>query len=458
MTFYRSRTFGLLRTSNLCAVMLAFSAVLHAQEGKPQKQEPSSALDRALKELPEDPPAQSREPDSPFRLLDISADMLFAVGGSTERDESLRNLQGGGHDPRKRGFNVQAIELSMIGAIDPYFRGETHLVYFIDEEGESRFELEEAFLQTTSLPHGFGVEAGMFFTEFGRINPQHAHQWQWLDQPVIHSRLFGADGMRGPGVRASWLAPTQWFSEFHAGVQNSGGETMASFNGSDELAEERPIGGRPWVESETSSMSDLVYLVRWVNATDLGENTEASLGLSGLFGPNSSGSDGNTRIYGADLVLKWTDPNSHRGAPFFAWESEFLYRDYRADGFLSDGGTSNPADDINVASTSLDDYGLYTQIVYGVTDRWRAGLRYEFASGDGQNWDEDNRTLSDRGTDPFRDDRQRVSPLVSWHLSEYSRLRLQYNYDMADHLPSGDAHTVWLGVEVLLGSHPAHKF
>ncbi len=59
--------------------------------------------------------------------------MLFAVGGSTERDESLRNLQGGGHDPRRRGFNVQAVELGLVGALDPNLRGEAHTIYFIDE-------------------------------------------------------------------------------------------------------------------------------------------------------------------------------------------------------------------------------------------------------------------------------------------------------------------------------------
>jgi hypothetical protein len=63
-----------------------------------------------------------------------------------------------------------------------------------------------------------------------------------------------------------------------------------------------------------------------------------------------------------------------------------------------------------------------------------------------------------READPFRDTRYRVSPLLVRHLSEFFRLRLQYNYDRADHLAQGDAHTVWLGVEFLYGAHPAHKY
>jgi hypothetical protein len=53
----------------------------------------------------------------------------------------------------------------------------------------------------------------------------------------------------------------------------------------------------------------------------------------------------------------------------------------------------------------------------------------------------------------------RVSPLLIYQPSEFSRIRLQYNLDRADFLEDGDhAHGVWLGFEWLFGSHPAHSF
>ena len=236
-----------------------------------QKQQPAapqtqseSPLDQALKESG----SEERQPVSTdlwsrrigganLRLLDLSLDGLFAGGASTEREETLQDLEGGGHDPRKRGFTVQNVEMSLMGAVDPYFTGEAHLVYFIDPlEGESVFELEEAFLTTTALPYGLQLEAGQFFTEFGHINPRHPHQWDWQDQPVINTRLFGPDGMRGPGFRLGWLLPTPqlsetpWFSELHFGMQNANGETMASFLANEEFYEERPIGGRPFVQRD----------------------------------------------------------------------------------------------------------------------------------------------------------------------------------------------------------------
>ena len=89
-----------------------------------------------------------------LRLIDVSFDGLFAAGASTERDQPLQFLQGGGHDPRKRGFTVQNVELSFSGAVDPYLNAESHIVYFLDPiTGESKVELEEAFFTTQKLPY-----------------------------------------------------------------------------------------------------------------------------------------------------------------------------------------------------------------------------------------------------------------------------------------------------------------
>ena len=81
---------------------------------------------------------------------------------------------------------------------------------------------------------------------------------------------------------------------------------------------------------------------------------------------------------------------------------------------------------------SSEDWGFYTQLLYGFHPGWAAGLRYEFTGGSG----ESVREFGSRNQDPFRDDRHRVSPLLAWYITEFSRLRLQYNYDRADHLKS----------------------
>ncbi|MGA0869945.1 MAG: hypothetical protein ACO3UM_13540, partial [Planctomycetota bacterium] len=283
------------------AALLALASAARAQD--PAEQARRDALEAALAEIQLDdsrataPRAPSVIPSSqsglgsigPFRLLDLSFDLLTAAGGSTESDESLQSLQGGGHDPRKRGFTIQNAEMAIIGAIDPYFRAETNLIWFIDPiEGETVVELEEAFLTTTSLPYGLQLEVGQMFTEFGRINPNHPHSWDFIDQPFVLSRMFGPDGIRAPGARLSWLTPLPWFAEVHFGVQNANGEAMASFLANDEFFEERAIGGRAFAEREVRSFADMLYLARVVQSWQPSDSTTIALGGSALFGPNAS--------------------------------------------------------------------------------------------------------------------------------------------------------------------------
>lgn len=392
---------------------------------------------------------------SRLRLIDISLDVLVATGVSTAQDEELENLQGGGHDPKRRGFTLQQAELSLIGAVDPYFHAEAHLLASEDE-----IELEEAFIQTLALPSGLELEVGYFLTEFGRLNPTHPHAWNWLDQPIVNTRLFGGEGMRGAGMRLAKLLPTPWYSQFHVGVQNADGEFMASFlggeighaHGAEEEAEheELGLGGRPIVDREVRNLKDLVYLVRWENAVDVSSTWSGKFGVSGLYGPNFTGPDGETWIYGADFLLKWLPETNRRGRPFFRLEGEINQRELKADEFFDE------VEGESIAGETLKDWGFYLQGLYGFNGLWSAGLRYEYASGSGENIEHEGGFPGRRG-DPFRDNRSRLSPLLVYSPSEFSRIRLQYNYDHADHL-SSDAHTVWLGFEALIGAHPAHTY
>ncbi len=415
---------------------------------------PELAIEKALKDIEAPAPASvttdlfaRQAGGTTFRLIDISLDALFAAGTSTEREASIQRLEGGDHDPRKRGFTVQQVELSFTGAVDPYLTGEAHIIYLIDPiVGDTRVELEEAFFTTQALPYGLQLKGGQFLTEFGLLNPVHPHAWDWLDQPIINTRLFGPDGLRQAGVRLGWLTPLPWYSQLYVGAQNANGEIAASFLASEDFFKERPIGGRPFVKRDLNSPTDLIWLLRWENSWNPSETVTTKFGLSGLFGPNATGPDGDTRIYGADLKLTWRPTTNFRGWPFFLWQSEVMGRDYVADRFFD--GT------INLPRETLRDWGLYTQALYGFQYGWAAGLRYEYASGSGASV----LAFNGRANDPFRDTRHRISPLLAWHPSEFSRIRLQYNYDRADHLERQDAHSVWLGVEFLYGAHPAHKY
>jgi hypothetical protein len=370
------------------------------------------------------------------RLIDISLSTLFAAGFSTVDSESeLRDLQGGAHDPNNQGFTLQQAELSFSGAVDPYFSGEAYIIASTDG-----VELEEAFITTSALPYGLQLEMGYFFTEFGRINPQHPHQWDWMDQPVVNTRMFGGEGLRSPGFRLGWLTPLPWSSELHFGMQNADEEDLtASFISGE------PIGGVPSTDRDVDGLSELLYLARSANSWELTPQTTALLGFSGLHGPNDTGNDGETWIYGGDFTLKWRPKSNFRGWPFVKWQTEIIKRDFEADSFPDDG---LPSDD-------LDDVGGYTQVVYGFRPGWATGLRFEYATGSGSSVIDG--VVESRSEDPSRADRFRFSPLLSWWPTHFSRLRFQYNLDWADQLDATE-HTFWLGAEILYGAHAGHSF
>ncbi len=362
-----------------------------------------------------------------LKLMEISFVSLFTAGASTAGEGDIEKLQGGAHDPKRRGFTVQNLELSMLGAVDPFLNGEVHLIYQIDREGESKLEVEEAFLTTRTLPYGLQIKAGTYFTEFGRLNTQHPHSWSFVDQPVINTRLLGSDGLRGAGGRVSWLIPVPWYSEFLAGVQNAFGETAFSFLGA---TAEGDFAGYTVTERDVKSLSDLLYSLRMLNSFSVGGEVTLNTGASALFGPNGTGSDNRTAIYGVDLYLKWTPIVNERGFPFLALQTEVMKRNYEA----------------GAAKVALDDWGMYVQALWGFKWRWVAALRYDLADGDG---------LRD---DYLRDSRYRLSPNLTWYMTEFSKLRLQYDYDRAEFLDDDVKHSVWLQFEFLLGFHGKHKF
>src|SRR6266513_2951745 len=125
--------------------------------------------------------------------MNISLDGLFALAYSSARD--LNHIEVGDHDPQQRGFNARNTELAFDGAVDPYFEGFANIVFKLDNDNETEVEVEEAFMQTTSLPFNLQLKAGQFFAAFGRLNQVHPHAWEFVDTPLVNGLFLGADGL-----------------------------------------------------------------------------------------------------------------------------------------------------------------------------------------------------------------------------------------------------------------------
>ena len=289
-----------------------------------------------------------------------------------------------------------------------------------------------------SLPASLQLKVGQFFAAFGRQNPQHPHTWAFVDQPLVLNRDFGPDGLRNVGAQLSWLAPLPFYTELSLGFLNGEGSTAFSFrNQGYNIDGTNMFAGRPTIDRGLTGLGSFLYVPRLSMSFDLTPQQTLVAGISGTFGPNDTGPTTYSEIYGADLYWKWKSPNANQRFPFVSWQSEFLWRNFDTGAY--------PAG--NLPAQAIQDYGFYTQVLWGFQPRWVAGLRGEWVNG------------NDAPTGPndvFRGERVRVSPVLTFYPSEFSKIRLQYNYDRGQQF--GTDNSVWVQMEFLLGAHGAHKF
>ena len=102
------------------------------------------------------PQATTQQPWSlaqPFTLMRSSSGQAYmnvsfvadlVTGASTEPDAEA--LFGAHHDPHQRGFNLTAAEMTLDGAVDPYFKGQATMTLVLEPSGETVTELDVEML------------------------------------------------------------------------------------------------------------------------------------------------------------------------------------------------------------------------------------------------------------------------------------------------------------------------
>ncbi|MEY2518530.1 MAG: hypothetical protein QOF24_289 [Verrucomicrobiota bacterium] len=370
-------------------------------------------------------------------FMNISFDGMFALAASSERH--LDRLEVGDHDPQQRGFNARNAEIALDGAVDPYFEGFANIVLKLDNNNATEIELEEAFLQTTSLPYSLQIKAGQFFNAFGRINPTHPHTWEFADSPLVNGRLLGPDGLRGVGAQIAWTVPVPWYSQVIFAVNNGRGGTAYSFRNP---GDNGVFYSRMTIDRDASALHDFVFVPRLENSFNPSETQTVLFGASGAFGANDTGPNAHTQIYGADLLYKWKSARAEGGFPFVKWQTEAMYRRFEAGRGL---------DDLFRANETFRDWGVYSQVLWGFKKGWVAGLRGDYL----------HMQKSLVTDDEMRQSRSRISANLTWYPTEFSKIRLQYNHDFLEEnafLASRDVDSIFLQFEFILGAHGAHKF
>ncbi len=372
---------------------------------------------------------------------------LILAGGytNTSKDPETWTIggflpSGGEVGPGERSFNLGESELTLSSNVDPYFSAQMTAAL----TPENEVEVEEAFFRTLALPDGFTAKGGRFFSGFGYLNEVHSHAWDFVDQPLIYQAFFGGQ-FKQEGLQVKWLAPTELFVELGAETGN-GSEFPASrrnrngLNGATLFAH---VGGD--IGDATSWRAGAAYLDQRADDRSFENVDEFGLPLTDSF-------TGKSRTWVADAVLKWTpigDPNRRQ----VKLQGEYMQR--RETGLLAfDTEGSNLIDGYRSSQS-----GWYLQGVYQFLPRWRAGLRY-----DSLDPGTPRIGLVDSGELPLSAfplllpaDPDRISIMLDWNPSEFSRLRAQWDWDDARGQDDRD-HAFRLQYIYGIGAHGAHKF
>lgn len=338
-----------------------------------------------------------------------------------------------------QGFNFNYAELILSSSVDPFFSMDA--TFHFSGEG---VEVEEAYFTSTALGNGFRFRGGKLLSNFGYINAQHHHYWDFGDMPLVYESFLGTHGINELGAQLQWTAPTEFY--LMAGFEVLQGENERMFgNGSIELEDVWPSVGEDHIEG-TDAPSLYIGYVK--SSFDIGDTTILG-GLSYAQGdslidhsedeeePHVFNGDG--KLYGADLVVLHT-LDSYRSVK---WQTEWLSRELDGTQYTPDAS----------ADVNKEQSGLYSQLIYTHDRNWRMGVRYDTIY---QN------DITANGIDQNEvDDFKKYSAMIEYHTSEFARFRLQYNRNESLYNEDGmrqNIDTIMLQANIAIGAHAAHAF
>jgi len=333
---------------------------------------------------------------------------------------------------RPGGFDVwqRSLELVASASVDPFAKGWAVVNASADSAtGEANLGVEEAALQTTSLPGNLTLTAGRFFGEFGRLAYIHDHELPFVNRPAVLDNYIGGES-RSDGAQLNWLVPVDHYMSVTAGLgDNFGGDS--------------PNPDHP---GNFRAFSGLNFWGRASTYFNLTDNWQLEAGVSGLWNPKTQDRGGallqpndvstltekERRLAGVDWKISYV-PLRENQFNSFTWGTEILFSDNT---FLFDpDGIPANGDEHRGDVSSL---GLYSYVNYKWSRQWSAGFLLDYM----------------QSVENHNDELFAYSPFVTYALSHWNQLRLQYTH--TDHnaisgLKPDDA--IYLQWTWIIGAH-----
>ncbi len=403
-------------------------------------------LEQRLEQTEQRPTPAAAAQSAPASPNAFNPAISLILGGqfsNLQRDPATYQIGGfipGGDEigPGRRSFNLGESELTVSANIDPYFSG----VFILAVTPENEVGVEEGYVHNTGFVPGVTIKFGRMLSGFGYLNEIHAHAWDFVDAPLVHQAFFGGQ-LKEDGLQLRWLAPTPVFVEL--GVETGRG---SAFPGSDRSKNGVNSGMIFAHLGDDVGVSNSYRVGASYRATQAQDRTYDDVDS---IGPVTNAFTGDSKIWGVDLVWKWS-PNGNIVDRNFKFQAEYLRR--KEDGNLAfDTAGANLSDAYHSSQS-----GWYVQGVYQFMPRWRVGLRYEeLNSGNADIASVTSGALTAADFPRLEpNDPKRSTAMIDFSPSEFSRFRLQFARDVARFNEADNQ--VFLQYIMSLGAHGAHKF
>jgi hypothetical protein len=400
-----------------------------------RKQPPSQGEELVVQKPVEPAPAeQGSKPSALFGgsfmtnpYISFTLNSFLYSSSIDERKLATRGIPGYSNQgfEQTKGLNISEGELFLFAPVDPYFNLYANIPF--TEDG---VELEEAYFVTTALPEGLQVKGGKFKSNFSRLNAQHPHAWDFADAPLAYRAFLGGEGLIEKGAQVTCLPALPIYTLL--GVEVLQGQNEVMFNPN---ATGGPHAFTGYIKSsfdfgDSSSLLFGPYVV--------GGQTRSDTVADGTF------FRGNSTLYGFEGVYKWK-PSRERSLII---QGEYLWRHQAGSLENTDLGSTDRL------ARSQD--GIYLQSLYQM-GRWRIGARYDHLSLFTD-------TYRIAGTEQSFKNPWRLTGALEFNPSEFSRIRLQYNYDRSGYTSTGFStgrrtnHEVYLQLILGIGAHAAHAY
>lgn len=325
-----------------------------------------------------------------------------AIGIAIDATAEHRAKSGG-------NFNFRSAEMGISASIDPFARG-----YAFFNGSKEGFEVEEAAMVTTSLPWNLQARGGRFFADFGRLPKFHQHELPFVNFPLSLERLVGGEA-KADGVELNYLFPTPFFMRATVGGYNKIG------------AENERLD-----DSKSRAWSRFTYLARLHTYFDLTDSQSVELGTTLAYTPSIRLAEdphgGSRALSGIDVTYRYQPLAST------------LYQGFTLGGELF---ANSERVEREAGFRRMLGLGGYAYGEAKLSRAWSAGFLFDNAP-----------SLSSPGKKT-----RGYSPFVTWSLSEFNRLRLQYSF-LDDNVRADKAergHQFFLQWTTVLGSH-THGF